>query len=46
MPNGNRAMLKRLARRYVWWKSPEEAVCASTQIGDLPHVPLVAPTVD
>ena len=46
MPNDNLAMLKRLARRYVWWKSPEEAVCASTQIGDLPHMPLVAPTVD
>ena len=43
MPNGNRVMLKRLARRYVWWKSPEEAVRASTQIGDLP---LVAPTAD
>jgi len=46
MPNDNRAMLKRLARRYVWWKSPEEALRASTQIGDLPLVALVAPTVD
>lgn len=26
MPNDNLEMLKLLARRYIWWKSPEEAV--------------------
>lgn len=26
MPNDHREVLKPLARRYVWWKTPEEAM--------------------
>lgn len=32
MPNDHLEMLKLLARRYIWWKSPEEAVREPRQV--------------
>lgn len=32
MPNDNLEMLKLLARRYIWWKPPEEAVCEPRRV--------------